>query len=252
MMMIHISRKLPWRKVSQLADACVSPASRCRSSQSGIHASAIVGASITGDASDAAPTPPRLTQSPARSYSAKTHPSKGKQTGGHASKENAPTRSDLGGRGVVTVLDQDDHVVGIVNVDAARGKAEQEGLKLVLVQPNAKPHPIYKLMTGKQLHEEQMKEKELRKERRTEGGNHVEKTVQISAKIAVHDLEVHLKKIEKWLEKGHKVRVHIKGREETQKEMDEIVTGIRQRMSKANITGQRKTKHDTHFILQCQ
>ncbi|XP_008311635.1 translation initiation factor IF-3, mitochondrial [Cynoglossus semilaevis] len=82
------------------------------------------------------------------------------------------------------------------------------GLKLVLHNENKDP-PIYKLMTGKQLYEEQVKQREKDKEKTKQATVQV-KGLSFSPGIASHDLSIKLKQVEGWLEKKHHVRITLR------------------------------------------
>ncbi|KAM4699647.1 translation initiation factor IF-3, mitochondrial [Discoglossus pictus] len=88
---------------------------------------------------------------------------------------------------------------------------EEQGLKLVPVRENADP-PVYKLLTGKQIHEEQMKLREKQKLSSSHGPVQI-KELAFSALIAKHDLDTKKKQVLHWIEKKHHVRITVqKGR----------------------------------------
>ncbi|CAH2225170.1 translation initiation factor IF-3, mitochondrial [Pelobates cultripes] len=84
---------------------------------------------------------------------------------------------------------------------------DERGLKLVPVNENADP-PIYRLLTGKQIHEEQLKLREKQKLSSNHGPVQI-KELSFSATIAKHDLDVKLKQISHWIEKKHHVRITV-------------------------------------------
>lgn len=83
---------------------------------------------------------------------------------------------------------------------------DEEGLKLVLLSENKDP-PVYQLMSGKQIHEEQLKMREKKKEK---GAPVQVKELSFSSGIASHDLATKLKQVENWLEKKHHVRITVR------------------------------------------
>ncbi|XP_030056190.1 translation initiation factor IF-3, mitochondrial [Microcaecilia unicolor] len=84
---------------------------------------------------------------------------------------------------------------------------DERGLKLVPVRENADT-PVYQLMTGKQIHEEQLKHREMKKAKPKTGPTQI-KELTFSVAIAKHDLETKRKQIQLWLEKKHHVRITV-------------------------------------------
>ena len=101
--------------------------------------------------------------------------------------------------------------LGIVSTDEAMTKANEMGLDLVLIAPNAKP-PVAKIMDyGKFKYQEEKKQKEQRKNQ----VKIVVKEIKLSVKIAENDVEYKVKHAREFLEKGFhvKFRVFLRGRE---------------------------------------
>lgn len=95
--------------------------------------------------------------------------------------------------------------------------AESEGLDLVEVSPNAKP-PVAKIIDyGKFKYMEQKKQAEARKKQATV----TVKEIQFRPNIEKHDLDVKLKKAEKFLAQGDKVKMmmQFRGREMAHKDI---------------------------------
>ncbi len=107
--------------------------------------------------------------------------------------------------------------VGIKGIEEARWLADQLGLDLVEVAPDARP-PVVRLMDyGKFKYEASVKAREARKNQtRT-----VIKEVQFRPKIASSDFDVKRKRVEKFLRHGDKVKVvmRFRGREVTHPEL---------------------------------
>lgn len=101
--------------------------------------------------------------------------------------------------------------LGIISIDKAMEKANEMGLDLVLIVPDAKP-PVAKIMNyGKFKYQEEKKLKEQRK-------NQVKidvKEIKLSVKIAENDINYKVKHAREFLEEGKHVRfrVFLKGRE---------------------------------------
>ncbi|XP_028839101.1 translation initiation factor IF-3, mitochondrial [Denticeps clupeoides] len=86
---------------------------------------------------------------------------------------------------------------------------DEKGLKLVSVNENSDP-PVFRLMSGKQIHEEQMK---LREKQKAKTGPVQVKELSLSTDINVHDLETKMRQVHIWLEKKHHVKVTLKSRD---------------------------------------
>ncbi|XP_053561020.1 translation initiation factor IF-3, mitochondrial [Bombina bombina] len=83
---------------------------------------------------------------------------------------------------------------------------DEQGLKLVPIRENTDP-PVYKLLTGKQIHEEQIKLRE--KQKLSSHGPVQIKELSFSALIAKHDLDTKMKQVMHWIEKKHHVRITV-------------------------------------------
>ena len=108
----------------------------------------------------------------------------------------------------VRVISADGQQLGIMSAREALAIAEEEGLDLVKISPNAVP-PVCKVMNyGKFKFEQAKKEKENRKNQKV-----VElKEIQLSMTIDVGDLNVKAKKTLEILADGNKVKVSIRMR----------------------------------------
>ena len=117
----------------------------------------------------------------------------------------------------VRLVDPSGGQVGIKAIEEARWLADQLGLDLVEVAPDARP-PVVRLMDyGKFKYEASVKAREARKNQtRT-----VIKEVQFRPKIASSDFDVKRKRVEKFLQHGDKVKVvmRFRGREVTHPEL---------------------------------
>ncbi len=109
------------------------------------------------------------------------------------------------------VIGHDGEQVGVLPLSQAIAKAEEVGLDLVLMSPNAKP-PVCKIIDyGKYKYEQSKKANEAKKKQ------HIIqiKEVKVRASTDQHDLDVKLKRVRKFLEQGNKVKlsVRFRGRE---------------------------------------
>ena len=131
---------------------------------------------------------------------------------------NRPPRKDDGVRinhdiksEEVRVVDEDGEMKGVMSVADAVELAEQAGLDLVEVSPNAKP-PVCKILDyGKYKYEQQKKAAEARKKQKTVDV----KEVKIRPGIEEHDYQVKMRNARKFLSNGDKVKVtmRFRGRE---------------------------------------
>ncbi len=117
----------------------------------------------------------------------------------------------------VRLIGPDGKQIGIVSLKEALKQAEDYGLDLVEVAPNANP-PVCKIMDfGEFLYQQAKKAKEARKKQ-----VQVEiKEIKLSPKTEKHDLEVKIRHILRFLEDKNKVKIRIifKGRELAHPEM---------------------------------
>ncbi|MDK8624943.1 translation initiation factor IF-3 [Corynebacterium appendicis] len=107
--------------------------------------------------------------------------------------------------------------VGIVRTDDARQLAYEADLDLVEVAPKAKP-PVCKIMDyGKYKYEQAQKARESRKNQQQT----VVKEQKFRPKIDEHDYQTKKSNVERFLEKGNKVKVTImfRGREQSRPEL---------------------------------
>lgn len=95
--------------------------------------------------------------------------------------------------------------------------AEQAGLDLVEISPNADP-PVAKIIDWGKYQYQKMKEQQ-RNQRNNKASEL--KQMRFGLKIGAHDLEIKLRKIREFLANGHKVKVLVfyRGREMAHKEI---------------------------------
>lgn len=115
------------------------------------------------------------------------------------------------------LISDDGEQYGVVSLDRARQISEDVGLDLVEVSPNAKP-PVVKLIDfGKFKYEQQKKANEAKKKQAV-----VQlKEIQFRPNIETHDLETKLKRAEKFIGQGDKVKMvmQFRGREMAYKDL---------------------------------
>ena len=96
-------------------------------------------------------------------------------------------------------------------LEAALKLAQEKELDLIEIVPTGKP-PIAKIINFDKFRYQ--KEKELKKQKAAQKISEM-KQIQISARAAKNDLETQIRKMEKFLEDGHKIQIILvlKGRE---------------------------------------
>ncbi len=111
----------------------------------------------------------------------------------------------------IRLIDHEGEMVGVISPREAMRMAEEVGLDLVEISPNAEP-PVCKILdAGKYKYELQKKAAEARKKQKV-----VEiKEIKIRPLIGDHDYQVKLKAAMRFLEEGNKVKVtmRFRGRE---------------------------------------
>lgn len=115
------------------------------------------------------------------------------------------------------MIDQEGKQLGILSRTEALQIAEEQGLDLVEISPDAKP-PVAKVVDwGKYNYQ---RTKQLQKNKRSTKAAEL-KQMRFGLKISEHDLGVKMKKVTGFLEAGHKVKLTIfyRGRELAHKEI---------------------------------
>jgi len=111
----------------------------------------------------------------------------------------------------IRVIGEEGEQFGILSVSEAVALANEKGLDLVEISPNAAP-PVCKIMDyGKFKYEKTKKEKENKKKQK----NVVIKEIRIKPHIDEHDKETKISQIKKFIEKEYKVKISLRlsGRE---------------------------------------
>ncbi len=112
----------------------------------------------------------------------------------------------------VRVINDAGEQVGVMKLSEALTLAEEHGLDLVEISPQARP-PVTKLIAYDKFRYQQKKLEQSQKKK----AKKVEvKTIRLSARIGTHDLEVKAKQADKFLADGDLVRVELRmrGREQ--------------------------------------
>ncbi len=108
----------------------------------------------------------------------------------------------------IRLVDADGEMVGVVTVAEGIEMAEEVGLDLVEVSPNADP-PVCKILDyGKLKYETQKKKAEARKKQKV-----IEvKEIKLRPGIEEHDYQVKMRSMRRFLEEGDKVKVTLRFR----------------------------------------
>jgi len=121
----------------------------------------------------------------------------------------------------VRMIDEKGDQLGVIPIVEAMRRANEVGLDLVEVSPNAKP-PVCKLLDyGKYKFDLEKKGKESKKKQKAVRL----KEIRMQPKIDIHDLKFKTKHIREFLEGGNKVKVTIRfrGRELAHTELGKVV-----------------------------
>ncbi|MGI9440666.1 MAG: translation initiation factor IF-3 [Parvibaculales bacterium] len=111
----------------------------------------------------------------------------------------------------VLVIANDGEKLGVIDLDSALAMAEERGLDLVEVSPNADP-PVCKIIDyGKLKYQEQKKASEARKRQKTVDV----KEIKMRPNIDTHDYDVKMRAVIRFIDEGDKVKVtmRFRGRE---------------------------------------
>ena len=127
----------------------------------------------------------------------------------------------------VRVVGEEGEQLGILDTSEALATAQEKGLDLVIISPNAEP-PVCKMMDyGKFRFEKLKKDKETKKKQK----QIALKELRIKPHIDEHDMNTKISQIKKFIEKEHKVKVSLRllGREKAHadtaiKVLDEIAS----------------------------
>ena len=98
--------------------------------------------------------------------------------------------------------------MGILTINDALGKADEFGLDLVELQPNAEP-PVVKILDyGKYKYQAQKRASEARKKQKVIDV----KEIKLRPNIDSHDYDVKMRSVRKFLESGDKVKITLRFR----------------------------------------
>lgn len=146
------------------------------------------------------------------------------------------------------LIDAEGEQVGIVPLEEAREKAEEQGLDLVEVGADAEPPVVRILDWGKLKYEKEKAAREARKRTHT-----IEvKEVKYRPSIDDHDYELKTKRVRRFLEEGKKVKVTIffRYRQLRRPELGtEILDKVQERMSDISNVESRSRLEGRRMIM---
>lgn len=123
-------------------------------------------------------------------------------------RETGPRVNDRIRATEIRLIGADGENVGVVSPERALEMAEDAGLDLVEISPNATP-PVCKIMDfGKFKYEQQKRESEARKKQKTIDV----KEVKFRPNTDTHDYDVKMRNVTRFLEAGDKVKVTLRFR----------------------------------------
>ena len=141
----------------------------------------------------------------------------------------------------VHLIDKDGANKGVTEIEAAIAMAQEAGLDLVEVAPNADP-PVCKILDfGKWKYQEEKKKNAARKKQRV-----IEvKEIKLRPGIDAHDFEIKMRSMTRFLEEGDKVKVTLRyrGREMAHQE---IGTKLLDKV-KSDVAAIAKVEQDARF-----
>jgi translation initiation factor IF-3 len=117
----------------------------------------------------------------------------------------------------IRLIGADGEMLGVVTVRDGLRAAEEAGLDLVEISPNAEP-PVCKVLDyGKYKYQVQKKQQEAKKKQKV-----IEiKEIKLRPNIGAHDLEIKMRHVHEFLEEGDKVKftLRFRGREMAHQEI---------------------------------
>jgi translation initiation factor IF-3 len=131
--------------------------------------------------------------------------------------KSGPRYDDMIQSDKVRVIDENGENIGVMYTNEAIEQAAAIGLNLVEISPNADP-PVAKFLdVGKHRYEAQKKANAARKTQKTQEI----KEIKMRPNIDVHDYDVKMRSVRKFLEEGDKVKMTLRfrGREMAHQEL---------------------------------
>jgi len=110
----------------------------------------------------------------------------------------------------IRIIDEEGSLIGVYSIQDALDLATKREMDLIEINPKAEP-PIVKLIPLSKYKYQMQKKQDKAKSPKSE-----QKNIRTSVRTSIHDLEVKARKIQEFLEDGHKVTIDItmRGREQ--------------------------------------
>ncbi len=147
----------------------------------------------------------------------------------------------------VRLIDENGKIEGVLERNKAIFFAKNRGYDLALVSENAQP-PVAKLINYGKYKYKQEKSAQKSKKKRTGL-----KEIRLSMKISEHDLGIKVNRAEKFLKKGHKVKINLrlKGREmQFQQKALKLLEEIVEKLKEKGEIETKPFKERNQFIVQ--
>lgn len=149
------------------------------------------------------------------------------------------------------MIDEDGQQLGILSRGDALRAAEERSLDLVEISPNANP-PVAKIVDWGKFNYQRTKQAQ--KNKRSSKASEL-KQMRFGLKIGEHDLDVKLRKVTKFLEAGHKVKITVfyRGREMAHKELGfQLADKVIERFGDAIVVEQKPNLagRQLHFVIR--
>lgn len=148
-------------------------------------------------------------------------------------RDDGPRINDQIRADKIRVIDAQGEMLGVMSVREAIVLAEEAGLDLIEISPNAEP-PVCKILDyGKYKYEQQKKAAEARKKQKV-----IEvKEIKIRPGIEDHDYEVKLRNARRFLQEGDKVKVTMRFRGREMAHMDIGITLLKKMQEELLLLG---------------
>ncbi len=148
----------------------------------------------------------------------------------------------------VRLIDQDGEMLGVMSAREAMYKAQQVGLDLLEISPNADP-PVVKILDfGKYKYEQQKKKNEAKKKQKV-----IEiKEIKVRPNIDENDYQVKLRAMKSFIEEGDKVKVTLRfrGREMAHQEIGvRVLERIRNEMDPLSKVEQMPRMENRQMVM---
>jgi translation initiation factor IF-3 len=148
----------------------------------------------------------------------------------------------------IRLVGADGEMVGIVTTREGLRMAEEAGLDLVEVSPNAEP-PVCKILDyGKYKYQQQKKQQEARKKQKV-----IEiKEIKLRPGIDKHDLEIKMRHVMEFLAEGDKVKftLRFRGREMAHQEIGmKLLVSIKERLKDAVRVDQEPSSEGRQMVM---